>query len=274
MATAALEQAEAKKQVQLQTFAAADTHYFFMNTTRRPFNDIRVRQAVNYAIDREKLARLFGKLAQPTENVLPPVYPSYLRHALYPYNIWRARALVRRARARGASVTVYGLTSPAPARAAVSYLIKQLAAIGLSPDPVPKLLPPALYWARVGSRQTHAQIGYAYWAQSFPNPYEWFDLQLGSEQIKTFSNTNYSFANIAPVNAVIQRLAHEPVLDDAVNMQWATLDQLVMQWAPVAPFANVDQLEAFGPLVDLRCRVANAVYGVDYGRVCLNSSSR
>jgi len=109
-----------------------------MNTTTRPFDDIRVRRAVNYAIDRRRLANIFGKLAVPTENVLPSLYPSYRKHDLYPYNIWRARALVRRAKAVGAPVTVYGLTGPVSARLATLYLVQQLTAIGLSPRRHPR----------------------------------------------------------------------------------------------------------------------------------------
>ena len=269
MALASLERAQKKGLLQVRTSAAVSTHYYFMNTTERPFNDIRVRRAVNFAIDRGHLANIFGKLAEPTENILPPLYPSYRKHDLYPYNIWRARALVRRAKAVGAPVTVYGITSPTSARFATLYLMQQLAAIGLKPNPTPKLLPPALYWSRIGSRYTRAQIGYAFWIQGYPSPFEWFESLLSGDQIHRLANTNYSFAYIAPLNVEIARLAREPELNDDVNARWASLDRLAMQWAPLAPFLNERQVDAFGPLVDLRCNTVNAVYGLDYGRVCL-----
>jgi len=37
-----------------------NTYYFWMNNTKPPFNDLRVRQAVNYAIDPAALNRIFG----------------------------------------------------------------------------------------------------------------------------------------------------------------------------------------------------------------------
>ena len=37
-----------------------NTYYFWMNTQQAPFNDIKVRQAINYAIDPEALNRIFG----------------------------------------------------------------------------------------------------------------------------------------------------------------------------------------------------------------------
>jgi ABC-type transport system substrate-binding protein len=254
--------------VQLRTYSGANTYYFFMNTKVRPFNDIRVRRAVNCALDRERLAAIFGELAVPSENILPPLYPSYRKHDLYPYNLWRAKALVHRAKAVGSSVTVYGPTAPAQARAAVSYLARQLAAIGLKPQPA-KLLPSSLYWPKIGSRGTRAQIGYAYWIQRTPNPLAWFEPLLSGEQTRQLGNTNYSFADIAPVNSAIAALVSEPELTDEVNARWAALDELAMQQAPVAPFLHMRLVESFGPLVNLRCQATNVVYGLDYGRVCL-----
>jgi len=57
------------------------------------------------------------------------------------------------------------------------------------------------------------------------------------------ANTNYSFADVAPVNAEIERLAREPELNDDVNARWASLDRLAMQWAPLAPFLSERQVE-------------------------------
>ncbi len=53
--------------------------YAPMNTNLAPFNDIRARQAVNFAIDRAAIVKLFGgsNLAQPACQILPPDFPSY-----------------------------------------------------------------------------------------------------------------------------------------------------------------------------------------------------
>ena len=51
----------------LKTVSAPSTFYFFMNTLTPPFDKVEVRRAVNHAIDRNALARLYGGLATPTE---------------------------------------------------------------------------------------------------------------------------------------------------------------------------------------------------------------
>ena len=48
-----------------------------LNTRVAPFNDVRVRRALNYAIDRAELARLLGQESRPTCQMLPPYIPGY-----------------------------------------------------------------------------------------------------------------------------------------------------------------------------------------------------
>ncbi|MCS5655134.1 MAG: peptide ABC transporter substrate-binding protein [Dehalococcoidia bacterium] len=55
-----------------------DIDYFGLNTTEPPFDDIKVRQAFNYAIDRQTLAStLLEDLVVPAAGILPPGFPGY-----------------------------------------------------------------------------------------------------------------------------------------------------------------------------------------------------
>ena len=47
---------------QLKIYTPANTYYYFMNNREAPFDKLAVRQAVNYAIDRNALVRLYGGL--------------------------------------------------------------------------------------------------------------------------------------------------------------------------------------------------------------------
>ena len=73
--------------------------FFDLNTHRRPFSDVRLRQAVNYAIDRPALARLGDPFVllpeQPADHYLPPGLPGFVDARAYPVtpDLAKARAL-------------------------------------------------------------------------------------------------------------------------------------------------------------------------------------
>ncbi len=262
---ASLEQGRKRGLVQVRLVPGANTHYFFMNTLIRPFDDIRVRRAVNFALDRKRLAAIFGKLGAAGENILPPAYPSSREHLLYPYDLGRAKALVRQAGRVGAQVTVYVPAAMPQARAAADYLKQQLAAIGMRPRPL-RILPSSLYWPKIGERKTRAQIGYAYWIQRSPHPLGWFEPLLGAEETNGLADANYSFAQIGSLISAIDDLKREPLLTDEVSDRWAALDRTAMQSAPIAPFAHVRTAEALSPRLDSRRSLSSVVYGFDFGR--------
>ena len=97
---------------QLRINPVIETSFLFLNVNAPPFNDLRVRQAVNLALDRGHVVAGYGGplAAQPTCQILPPALDGYRRYC--PYTLhpaadgrWHGPDL---ARARG--------SSPPPAR--------------------------------------------------------------------------------------------------------------------------------------------------------------
>ena len=55
------------------------TWYLFFQTKKPPFHDLRIRQAISHAIDREALCRgVLRGYAQPAYTMLPPHFPGYV----------------------------------------------------------------------------------------------------------------------------------------------------------------------------------------------------
>jgi len=256
---------QAKYGADIKVYTPANLYYFFMNTRVAPFNNLKVRQAVNYAVDRQALVRIYGGLATPTENVLPPTYPQYKKHTLYPYSLAKAKALVTASGDKGMSVTVWNHQRGLDPKAG-DYLTSVLNSIGFKAKE--KIINAAVYWTTVGNQATKAQIGFADWFQDYPHPLDWFDVLLNGERITATHNNNYADFDDKAINAKIDALKKQPTLTEAVNAQWATVDKSVMEQAPWVPFLNRQFTDFFNSDMDLSCYINNVLYQFDFATIC------
>jgi peptide/nickel transport system substrate-binding protein len=250
---------------QLKIYTPANTYYFFVNTRTPPFDKLDVRKAVNYAIDRDALVRLFGGLANPTEQVLPPTYPQYKKISMYPHDVAKAKDLIKKAGAEGAAVTVWG-NDAETTKKLVAYLADVLNSIGLNAKL--KIVNGSVYWTTLGNQATKAQIGFADWFQDYPHPLDWFDVLLNGERITQTHNNNYSNANVPAINKKIDELKKAPELTDAVNQQWADVDKMVAENALWVAYANRQFTDFFGKDVDTSCYISHVLYQFDFSRIC------
>ena len=79
--------------------------------TQPPFDDLKVRQAVNYALNREAMERIYTGQLKATHQILPPDMPGYKQFDLYPYNMGKAKQLIKEANPSDRNITVWTLTT-------------------------------------------------------------------------------------------------------------------------------------------------------------------
>lgn len=87
-----------------------------MTVTRKPFDDKRVRQAVNYAIDKEALVKAFyeGK-ADVASNPMPPAVSGFNKDiSAYPYDPEKAKTLLKEAGYDGKEIELWAMPVPRP----------------------------------------------------------------------------------------------------------------------------------------------------------------
>ena len=250
----------------LRVFTPPTLDYFFMNTRVAPFDKLAVRRAVNYAISRRWLVHLAGGLAQTTENILPPGYPSYRRHTLYPYDLRKAKRLVAESGERGKRVTVWNHDVPGDLPF-TEYLVTVLDKLGFRARE--KVVPASDYWSTLSEPLTNAQIGFANWIQDYPHPLDWFGVLLDGRQTTTARNDNFAYFDVPWVHREIESLTRQPNLTPQLNARWRQLDRKVMKLAPWAPFLNREEIDLFSARVQLRCYVNNILYGFDYASICV-----
>jgi peptide/nickel transport system substrate-binding protein len=89
------------------------TIYIFFNVTEEPFTDVRVRQAVNYAVDVEAIVRdLFEGAARVSDAPIAPAVFGYSAQTPYARDLDRARSLLADAGVpEGTTVTLYHPTA-------------------------------------------------------------------------------------------------------------------------------------------------------------------
>jgi peptide/nickel transport system substrate-binding protein len=253
----------------LKIFTPANTYYYFVNTRVRPFDDVRVRQALNQAVDRNAVVRLFGGLAKPTQNVLPPTYPQYEKITMYPHDLEKARQLVKQAGVEGMAVSAW-TTKGGTLEKVGEYLADVLNQMGFKATL--KTLDGAVYWPTIGNQRTKAQTGVANWYQDYPHPLNWFDVLLNGNRITKEHNNNYSNANVAEINAKIEELKREPELTDDVNEQWKEVDRMVIENALWVPTVNTQRTDFFSERMDLEnCYTAHVLYYLIYSLTCAKS---
>jgi peptide/nickel transport system substrate-binding protein len=143
--------------------------FMFLDTRRPPFDDLKVRQAVNYGFDKRAAQRLASGLVQPECNLLPPGVTGYKRPDPCPWGdpteapkIEKARQLVKDARRAGTRVTVWGIPSE-PSRRISRYYAALLDKIGLKAR------------VRLGGTRAGAQTGFDELPAELPHPSELFD---------------------------------------------------------------------------------------------------
>jgi len=267
-----LQQLQKNYKNQIHLWRTPSTNYFFMNERLAPFNNIKAREAVNYAINRQTLVNLYGGLGVPTWNFLPPTYPQYkkLSPTPYPYSLSKAKQLVQQSGTKGMTIGVYTESDVANRQAAGEYLQGQLNKIGY--HAVMHELGSANYFVIIGNQKTKAQIGFTDWFEDYPYPTDWFTVLEYGPNIHDIHNNNVSNVNFGETNNTINHLGHLPptqAFSSSTNSDWANLDKTLMtKYVSEAPFLNEVITSFFSTRMNPSCDVFTDLFD-DVAQMCL-----
>ncbi|TAX25353.1 ABC transporter substrate-binding protein [Rhizobium leguminosarum] len=156
------------------------TGYITLNTKVKPFDNVKVRQALNMAINKERITRILNGRATPANQPLPPLMPGYDKAFTgYAYDVAKAKALLAEAGYPGGFETVLYSTNTDPQPRIAQAIQQDLAAVGVKAEV--RALAQANVIAAGGTEGEAPMIwsGGMAWIADFPDPSNFYGPILG-----------------------------------------------------------------------------------------------
>lgn len=121
------------KNLELVASPSIMQRYISMNVTQKPFDNPKVREALNYAINRQALVKVaFAGYATPATGVVPPSIAYAQSYQPWPYDPAKARELLKEAGyPDGFSTTLWSSHNHSTAQKVLQFTQQQLAQIGV-----------------------------------------------------------------------------------------------------------------------------------------------
>ncbi len=213
--------------VDLVTGQSASILFLHMNNEKPPFNDVRVRQAVNLAINREQLIRsVYGGGAQLLHGIIPLGVPGADPSIPLPvFDLPRARALLAQAGVRqGTPVTLTTVTDSGPSLTSLA-LREYLVALGFDAN-IREVSTAARTTVMAGDFQMFAQM----LQLDFPDPWIVFNFAFNTETIGASNWSRYRNPALDKMVAVADRTE-----GDERARRYAEAQRIILRDMPSIP---------------------------------------
>ncbi len=240
---------------QIHINPTTQVYYMAMNTRVAPFNNLKVRQALNYAVNRAAIVGLFGgtRLAQPTCQILPPTFPAYSRYCPYTANpgsgrwsapdLAKAKALIAASHTSGQSVTVDSLPDDTSKNISL-YFVSLLDQLGYHASL--KTLTPSVEYPYVQDSRNKPQISLSYWSPDYNAASDFLNVSVGCAGFHPGTTASPNLSEFC--DPTIQKMtAHALTVQErdpsAANPLWAKIDRATTDQAPEVALFVANKLD-------------------------------
>ncbi len=238
------------------------TQYIFLNTTVPPFDDLLVRRAVNFAIDKANLKRLSGgPVTGPVAaSVVPPGVEGHIPPSRYdPFETAADAGSVRRGRkllakagfpdGYAGAVRVVGPKDP-PGDKLLASILGDLRRLGFSNLEVVQPGFPDEYDTYYGRPDSDTAIGTsAGWCKDYPRGGSFVDQVLTSDDIEQEDNRNYAELSDPRLDAAVAAAGAE--MDPArAEKLWQRVNRIATETAAWVPWSWTESSIIYGPDLD------------------------
>jgi peptide/nickel transport system substrate-binding protein len=229
--------------------------YFAFNTRQPPFNNLKARQAVNFAADRNAYVKIGGgpSLAVPTCQILPPNFPGYKPYCPYTagsnHTKWtgpdlaKAKALVKASGTAGMKVVV---NTDIPDKALGEQMVSDLNKIGYKAS-IQALSGSIQYpFVQNSNNSKKWNIAWSAWYQDYPAPSDFLNVLTGCGSIHPGSDASPNIAAFCDnsIQAQMTKAENLGVTNpSAADNIWAQVDHAMTDQAPWVDLYNPKQID-------------------------------
>ena len=198
-----------------------------------PLSDVRVRQAMAHAIDKENILRLAAGRGTIANCLFPPELPGYDAACdPYPYDVDRAKALMAEAGVEGFSTQLYTDTSELSGLAAES-MAADLGEIGIDVEVITQDFDTLIGTITVPHQAPLVSIG---WFADFPDPSNFIDPILScAAAVEGGANSSWWCDPDIDAQAADARTIRS--IDEAVPV-YQDIQRRIMEQVPLIPLYN------------------------------------
>jgi peptide/nickel transport system substrate-binding protein len=255
-------------QVHVHTLTA--DWYAPMNVNIAPFNNLKARQAVNYALNKNQLVELYGgkELATPTCTILPPAFPGYNAYCAYNSNgsakyagpdLKKAKALVKASGTLGDKVAVVAQNDPVD-ESVGEYIQGVLNQIGYKATLKP--LSQNIEFNYIQNTNNKVQISVTQWFQDYPAASDFLKVLLNCDGFHKGSDNSINISGLCDKSVDAQEATAETLEQTnptAANKLWGQIDKTIMtKDAPWVPLFNPKLVDFVGK------RVGNYQFSLEF----------
>ncbi len=243
------------------------TDLMFFDSSRPPFNNVAVRQAFAYALDKQTLVHAVLKdSVTAAQTIIPPGMPGYQPNFPgLPFNAAKAKSLFQSVYPDISKAPQFTFTYPsAQVTSNEAAVIQQMWQVALGVQVQMRSVELTAYNTETGAnRADHTiQFGFTQWSADFPDPYDWLTLNLTANAL----NNNGSWNNPTFDQTVAQAETLSGAARIALYNQAEQIAITDVGWLPIDHQAVAAVIPSWLHGVSLN---ANGLYFDDWSNVYL-----
>jgi len=233
-----------------------------INTQR--ITDLKVRQALNYAVDKQGLLKVWGSFSgQPASTILSPTTSGYKKYDAYPGgtngDVAKAKELLGNKRVK----LTYAYRNTERNQSLAAFLVSNLKLSGfdVTAQPIDK----DQYYTVIGKKNNPYDFYLAGWGSDWPGARTVIPTLFDGTLITPEGNQGLSYLNEPDINNRIHEILKETDLEKAAS-DWMDLDKEIMtKYAPEIPIIYDQQTTMFGS------KVGGLYLSIPYGTAAFNN---